>query len=238
MIRTILRGLNKVGGALVAAILYPIKSLIVNFLMAGVIFLLATLLLLGIPIIFVIAAYLATDSLFAAIIFGLVAGVIMLIVAPIFAAYGLIRLSFYTILDLARCFIFGVSNGFEQGLFFHVLNRSVFDFVIFSYVLQDTMSRFRVTFTPRNTEISPEELAELEAGDDIEANNDIPDNLVDVERSPQEIDSAQLEERNIEIRAPFSPLTPEEMQLAQGLTRIQDALDRYNSLYDRLGNWI
>lgn len=226
----ILRWLNKLSGAVVGAILYPIKSLIVNFLVACLTIFGVFLAVVGLPILFSVGVYAIFNRLVPAILIGLVVGLIALIVAPAAVFISLFMLAFSTLRDLGRTFILGISDGFDKGLFFHVLRRSLFDFLIFSSTLQDRLFRVRIAFVPAsNSPMSEEGLAALNAeGDDVDYTS-----LMDVERSSQQFDMTELEETS-KVNRKFSPLTRDEIQLAQGIPSIQDALLRYNSLYERL----
>jgi len=208
---TMLRALNKASGALAGGILYPIKSLFVNALFITGTALLALVLLIGLPILFAVATYQAVEenkfreAFFSWLAIGFLAVVVGL---PILAAIFIAEI-YLTYKDLIRSFVFGIVDGYEEGLFFHVINRAITSFLVFSKPLQ-LITVFVIllvrssTYRDASAQMNGNAFAQL------------------MEPAKEGVD--------------FTPLSREEIELANGNSELKDLLARYKDLHQRLKN--
>ncbi|ARG97560.1 OadG family protein [Legionella micdadei] len=132
------RQLNKIGGALAAPVLYPAKSLFINILIAiGTVFV-ALIALVGLPILFARVAYeLAPKNKWRdALIWGISSWFVLLIAVPVVTAFILAIQIKDALLDLPINFLYGLVDGYKEGLFFHVLYQTLTCFTVFSNSLR------------------------------------------------------------------------------------------------------
>ncbi|KTC92898.1 MULTISPECIES: hypothetical protein [Legionella] len=204
-----LRALNKISGAAVGFVLYPIKSAIVNaFIIIGT-FVLATIIILGLPILSAIQAFRTNedDRLGYAIASLILTGLLTFFIGVPFAIIVLAAELTLAINDVIRSFIAGTLDGYNEGLFSHVINRFLFDFSYFSTSLTGIVEYVRTlaTFVAPHNDPQPMDEAAFAALHD---------------KTGQEV--------------VFSPLSEEELASAQEKEGIKTILDKYIDLDARL----
>jgi hypothetical protein len=203
-----LRALNKLSGAVAAAILYPIKSAIVNTLFILATFILAAILIVGFPIAVAIRSYTEAqdDKLANAIVGFLLMSAVALIIGLPIAIIVLVVEAIAAFNDFINNFITGITEGYEKGLFFHVTKQILFKNARFSTFLS-VINNFVI-------------------------------NLVQSAQEQQPMDSsgfADLFEEQ-EVLEDFVPLSEEELAAAQKKDDLKDILAGYTDLNDRLTN--
>ncbi|ASQ46382.1 hypothetical protein [Legionella clemsonensis] len=181
-----LRTLNKASGYIAGAILYPLNSLFINCLIATATVSIAMLILIGLPIHQASVAYnTATERKFiSAILAGVNIAALVLIAVPFITGVTLVLEGFITLYDLVKSMRLGAKEGYENGLFNHVLKQAFGRVLIFS-----TLSRI-LADTLKPNELSTRELALLQENVEIE-NTEY--NIVDANQllSEEELDRAK-----------------------------------------------
>lgn len=174
--------LNRLLGSVSAMVLYPIKSVLVNLVMVFVapaflslhlLLRMASKLRLNPDSIFVIFA-IAFTNFFLSLLF-------FVPLLPIILVLGVI--------DFFKSIYFGAVDGFRHGLFWHVLKRTVTDFLVFSTILRfcdAIIDNIESYFEDNNNNVANEE-EEEDANDNNfnaheqnfinQAMNDIPEDL-------------------------------------------------------------
>jgi hypothetical protein len=226
--------LNKLLGATAGIILYPLKSLLITlgFIALHIIFL--PILLIGFPILVaVLAAITAESARFTAALFAwLISGTISIIVFPVLILLSTFSVAYNGIKDLFRAVSYGARDGYEGGLFFHVLNRFVFDFLVFSSYLQIVVSSVIARFGGiGNNALNDEGFNALYQEDDDVAN------YFDLENVPHSSLSEipDLHQQPKVKKMEFKPLSSDELQRAEGISDILGkAFTAYKSLHERL----
>lgn len=130
--------LNKISGSVLGSILYPLKTLFISMA-----FISATVLLaLGGFLVFPFFLAMLPQSRHGESLFfkrfqvWLVSFLALLVLGPIIGAGLVIVQLYWALKDFFKSFVLGITDGFENGLFFHVLTRTLFDFQVFSSGLQ------------------------------------------------------------------------------------------------------
>lgn len=221
-----LRTLNKVSGYIAGIILYPLKSLFVNFLVAAATVSIATLILIGLPFYYARNAYNAADErkFSAAVFAGIQTAVYTLTIVPLFTGIALTIGSIVAIYDVVNSAYLGAVDGYERGLFYYVLKKAFTKFTVFSTSL-DTISTL---VNQRNTTpINQHALEELLVDSEMDYTN-----LVDVPRPPKEV--PELFETTEISASSDAFLTENEINEAQKITGLQAPLTQYKELYKRL----
>lgn len=203
-----LRALNKLSGAVAAAILYPIKSAIVNALIIFATVVLAAGLIIGFPFLVAIQAYnqVLEDKLANAIWSFLIIGLLMVIIGIPFAIIVLVAETMIAFNDLINNLITGIAEGYKKGLFFHVTEQILFNNIRFSTFLTII--------------------------------NNFVTSLVQSDHEQQPMDPSRfagLFEKQ-EVVEDFVPLSEEELAEAQEKAELKDILEGYNELNARLTN--
>ncbi|KTD36275.1 coiled coil protein [Legionella nautarum] len=201
-----LQTLNKLSGAVAAAILYPIKSAILNTLVIFATFVVAVMLIVGLPILVAIKAYntYQEDKLAFAIWSGLVIGVITTFVGIPLAIFIISVEALAAIADLTNNFIDGIREGYKEGLFFHVTNRFLYNYVGFSSFLTGI-----IDFVEELVQSSEQPVMDSNGFNKL------------FEEQQQEVED-------------FSLLSEEELATAQGKEQLKDAVAHYRELDARL----
>lgn len=191
--------------------------------------------MIGIPIFAAVLTALLADQLkFTSALFAwLFAGAISIVVFPIGIVIDIFRITYNGIIDLFRSVIFGARDGYEGGLFFHVLNRFIFDFVVFSSNLQRSVATLVGFAGSQNNALNAEAFNIL-----YQADADVVDyfNLQDVPHSSLS-EVPDLHERPQAKKVEFNPLSLDELQQAQGIANmLGEIVPAYKSLHERLTN--
>lgn len=219
-----LRTLNKLSGFLLGIILYPLKSLFVNFLLAMGIVFIAGLVLTIIPALVGSLFYDKTEEnkLPIAILSAVLTNLGLLIIVPPATVAVLIALAVESIKDIFSSARLGATEGYNEGLFYHVFKQALIAYLPFSRTLQRGINALN-----RNRTLNEEGLNNLRT-DDI----DFSQFGEDVPRSGSKVpDLFGPKEKNAVV---FTPLTPVELQSLKGIVALQATLDRYTDLLERL----
>jgi hypothetical protein len=232
-----LQTLNKISGAIVGSVIYPIKSAIINTaLFAGTI-LFATFFILTFPIFVATDVYRksATNKLANAILIGIGMGLLTCVVGILLTLVILAAEIVLGVSDLIRSFGIGIFDGYEKGLFFDTLNEFVFNFSRFSIVLGFVKYLIEITDEPFAQDIPDE--AELTYNLDREDAFHPPEDIHSVvsNKEPplnEEAYAALIQETGPEVA--FLPLSTKELELVQGRKAINIIIDNYISLDARL----
>ncbi|WED41853.1 hypothetical protein [Legionella cardiaca] len=232
------RALNKVSGALFGIILYPIKSLLINLFLAALIVLTASILLVGLPLLFAYVAYSKAEmgsKLSSAIITGSLVGIIALVIIPPLTITTLIGAAVTTVKDIFSSIRLGATEGYAEGLIPHVLKQFLTGFVPFSRTLQTTAAVLHRIANGGGAEALNEEgLNELTDIDDIDYSQ-----FEDVPRSTNEVpseltDNTEVTSNTTTTPNAFTPLSAEELQKAREISDLGDSLSQYEDLHKRL----
>lgn len=219
-----LRILNKISGIVVGVLLYPLKSVLVNFFIAALSILLGLLIVFGFPPLVASVAYRKSgEKLTPALLVGFLAATVLIIAVPFVLLIKLTHQIFRGVRDIFSSIRLGAIEGYNEGLFFHVLKQAFTSVVIFSRSLQGII--VSLNGLPENQNgISDEALVELEGND--------YSNTADRRNNSSETPNLQEQQTG----SAFLPLTPAQLKLAEGITDLQVILEQYKSLYERLDN--
>lgn len=202
-----LRTLNKIAGSAVGAVLYPLKALILS-----AVFIFATLgLALGaiviLPIFFtVVAVENSEDKFFSGLLTWLFTSFILLILVPLITLGLLVVEIYFGVEDFFKSLFLGFTDGFENGLFFHVLKRALFDFAVFNRgiaVIRTALNELSAQGSPG---INDDGLAEL-------------------------YQDFNLSEK---VNHSFEALSEVELEQARGIKELAKLVEKYESLHGRL----
>lgn len=215
-----LRSLNKIAGSFAGAILYPLKSLIISFLLIALTPLAAVAALFILPIaVFILVGI--TNGLRAGIkaaLFFLAA----VVVVSFLVLCGLVGLA---IRDLFSAVLLGITDGYKNGLFFHVLKHAVFDVLVFSTILRHvTMS------LNQQSQVGGPDAAVVDSHVLLYLMLSQNGFLEPVPRSPNDVTGLS----GVQDKMEFTPLTADELSLAGRLPEIEESLRSYNALIGRL----
>ncbi|CEK10281.1 hypothetical protein [Legionella hackeliae] len=167
-----LRTLNKVSGFAVGAVLYPLKSLLVNLFNAAATILIASLIFIIAPIYAAVKTY-ENDSdkkLSSALFWGIVTAFLAAFALTLITSLVLVVISVATIHDLFQSIRLGAEEGYKKGLFYHILNRALNNSLMFSIFLKTV---YRHLFEING--LDDDQLAELCEGVDIDVDYRITD---------------------------------------------------------------
>ncbi|CDZ79216.1 hypothetical protein BN59_03534 [Legionella massiliensis] len=226
------RALNKFFGSLAGFVLYPLKSLIISLLLIALALILTAAALVGMPILaaIIFGSLAEENKLSTALIAGFVALGITLIVTPLVSGLVLFSLAAGGIKDFFRAAVFGLSDGYQNGLFFHVLWRSLSDFIVFNSNLRIAVAVLNAMGSSRVEGIDEQALAQLGDENDVDfyALEDVP-----VVNQPNDF-SDIVEQPSQVVKKVFKPLTSEELELARSQDSVSALLASYNDLHQRL----
>lgn len=230
--------LNKIFGSLAALILYPIKSVLVSLGLVLLYLMLIPIFVIGLPILLatLFAALVYENSGLGALITALftfaISGLLSIVFFPLLFAATIIYTIYQGIFDFFRAARFGIQDGYEQGLFFHVLNRFLFDIVIFSSGLQRQIAQLSQLSQLLLNEDNGHVINALNEQDDLADYFD----LADVPHSSLE-QIPELHEQPKPQKVAFQPLSIDELQQAKGISDLIGGgkiVSAYESLHQRL----
>ncbi|KTD36276.1 hypothetical protein Lnau_1260 [Legionella nautarum] len=228
-----LRTLNKISGAIVGFVVYPIKSAIINTALFAGTLVFATLVLFVLPI-FAATDYYRTypDSTLAKAIWrGMALGIVSLLLGIPFAIIILAAEIVFGVVDLIRSFWNGIADGYQEGLFFNVIKQIFFNFADCSLTLE--------LIKQLNEKISqpyPPAHDDLDVSGEYAALDVPEENTFRVSNKEPPLDSAaysaMIQETDPEVV--FLPLSEKELELVQGRKAIKVLLENYRDLDARL----
>ncbi|MBA2710068.1 MAG: hypothetical protein H0U57_05715 [Tatlockia sp.] len=225
--------LNKLLGSAAGLILYPIKSLLITLVLIALNLVLLPLLLIGVPIAFAVICVAMAEGSFisrftGAIFTWLLVGTVSIVVFPVMT---LLLTASYVIngtFDFFKSVHFGLQDGYQGGLFFNVINRLLFDILVFNTSLQRGIVSFSAYFRGQNP-IAAEGLNALYQEEDVMNYF----NLEDIPRSSVSRIPELHEQPQAVIQ--FNPLTIDELQQTEKISALMgNVVAAYKSLDERL----
>lgn len=221
----ILRTLNKLSGAVAGALLYPLKSLLVNAMIAAALLIVTILAALLLPLLTMVVSYRYTGKPFLALFLGVG---IFFVSASLFCLLGpliFLGLAIAALADIRNHCLHGIRDGYAEGIA-HVARRALMSVVLFSRVLQI------IVMAINQHRMTPEGLAALRGASEEDFSH-----FQDVPRPPNPVpDLTGDDDRRPACRDRFIPLTSDEVSRARGICDLKTVLDQYLSLYERLNS--
>jgi hypothetical protein len=218
--------LNRLSGVIVGGVLYPLKSLLINVLIAaaGVVF--APFGWASVPFWAFAGMYDDTHGdILETLIFGILASVAGLFLFPFFAVAAVITHAAVAIYDVFRNIWNGVEEGVEEGLFNHVLSEGLLGFWRFSTIAKQIGQAFglvqdNVVFGDNQYVAPPQPQPQPQ-----------PEPPQHIFFEPRVLVSPRGD-LNGSYTAPdgFSLLTADELSQAGAIVGLSVVLERYNSL--------
>ena len=160
---------------------------------------------------------------------GVGIAITLLLIVPILCGAVLLTTPFHVVNDVFTSIRFGVVDGYENGLFFHVVKRALLEVTVFSKRVQDGIAIVNDWIASRQAQNG----LNAEAMDGLyqQPNQENFSDLIDVPRSANPDPGLRDPQQD---GVTFMPLTAEELHLARGVATIEVVLEQYKSLFERL----